>query len=67
VGEAALRQGRRRGVGLANVERRLEGYYGGVASLGISSAPGAGTRVEIRLPAGAPLAAAEAGGARRPA
>ena len=44
--------GRRRqlGVGLANVERRLAGHYGGAASLSIHSEPNVGTTVEIRLP-----------------
>lgn len=50
--EAALAYGRSRGVGLLNVERRLAGYYGERAGIHISSAPGAGTTVEVRIPAG---------------
>jgi two-component system LytT family sensor kinase len=38
------------GVGLRNVERRLQGQYGSAASLAIDSAPGRGTIVEVRLP-----------------
>ena len=40
------------GVGLRNVERRLECQYGTSASLSIRTAPGEGTIVEIRLPVG---------------
>ncbi|HKX33567.1 MAG TPA: histidine kinase [Blastocatellia bacterium] len=50
VSELALTEGRRRGVGLANVERRLECFYGPAASLNFSSAPGQGTLAEIRVP-----------------
>jgi LytS/YehU family sensor histidine kinase len=39
------------GVGLSNVERRLQGQYGSDASLSIRSVPGVGTTVTIRLPA----------------
>ena len=45
-----LRQGREHGVGLRNVERRLQGQYGAAASLSIDSTPGAGTTVELRMP-----------------
>jgi two-component system LytT family sensor kinase len=45
-----LRRGREEGVGLRNVERRLQGQYGSSASLSIESAPGRGTTVEVRLP-----------------
>jgi sensor histidine kinase YesM len=45
-----LQRGRDAGVGLRNVERRLECQYGDAASLSIRSAPGEGTLVEIRLP-----------------
>ena len=38
------------GVGLRNVERRLQGQYGTAASLVIDSMPGRGTIVELRLP-----------------
>jgi signal transduction histidine kinase len=49
--EHELRDGRGAGVGLANVERRLTAHYGRLASIAITSAPGRGTRVELRLPA----------------
>jgi hypothetical protein len=45
-----VRRGRSRGVGLANVERRLAVHYGAAATLRIDSGPGRGTIVEIRLP-----------------
>jgi LytS/YehU family sensor histidine kinase len=45
-----LRRGREEGVGLRNVERRLQGQYGPAASLSIESTPGSGTTVEVRLP-----------------
>jgi two-component system LytT family sensor kinase len=51
---AALERGRRAGVGLRNIERRLAVQYGSAASLSIDTAPGEGTTVEIRLPADAP-------------
>jgi len=51
VTDRDLHRGRATGVGLANVERRLAAHYGGVASLSIVSAVGAGTTVEMRLPA----------------
>jgi two-component system, LytTR family, sensor kinase len=49
--DVALRRGRKRGVGLRNVERRLACHYGHHASLTVRTAPGQGTTVEIRLPA----------------
>jgi two-component system LytT family sensor kinase len=51
VTENDLRRGRALGVGLSNVERRLQGQYGSDASLSIQSVPGTGTTVTIRLPA----------------
>jgi LytS/YehU family sensor histidine kinase len=51
--ESQLAHGRRFGVGLANVERRLECYYGEAASMNVRSTPGIGTAVEMRLPASA--------------
>jgi LytS/YehU family sensor histidine kinase len=45
-----LRQGRSTGVGLRNVQRRLECHYGDAASLAIRTTPGEGTIVEIRIP-----------------
>jgi sensor histidine kinase YesM len=52
VGSAPEQLSRRRasGIGLANVERRLEQYYDGLASLTVRSAVDVGTTVEIRLP-----------------
>ena len=50
VSDPDLERGRERGVGLRNVERRLQGHYGAAASLSIQSAPGKGTRVEVQLP-----------------
>ncbi|MGH9835065.1 MAG: sensor histidine kinase, partial [Blastocatellia bacterium] len=49
--EQALIAGRKRGVGLSNVERRLKTHYGDQASFSVRSAPGAGTTVELSLPA----------------
>jgi sensor histidine kinase YesM len=45
-----LRRRRVAGIGLSNIERRLERYYGKHASLEIRSAEDVGTTVEIRLP-----------------
>lgn len=45
-----LSRGRERGVGLANVEHRLAGYFGESASFTIESEIGKGTRVELRMP-----------------
>jgi two-component system LytT family sensor kinase len=50
VSAEVLRTGREQGVGLRNVERRLQGQYGVAASLSIESAPGTGTSVEVRIP-----------------
>ena len=46
----ALELGRATGVGLRNVERRLECQYGPAATLFIQTVLGEGTLVEIRLP-----------------
>jgi two-component system LytT family sensor kinase len=46
----ALERGRASGVGLRNVERRLECQYGKAGSLSIQTAVDEGTVVEIRLP-----------------
>jgi two-component system LytT family sensor kinase len=48
--ELELARGRKRGVGLANIERRLKCHYGDAASINIKSDAGVGTVVEIRLP-----------------
>jgi signal transduction histidine kinase len=47
---ASLRLGRETGVGLRNVERRLECQYGSDAVLSIHSNPGEGTTVALRIP-----------------
>ena len=47
---AQLAAGRARGVGLANLERRLARYYGDAAGLAVRSVPGEGTEVEVWLP-----------------
>jgi two-component system, LytTR family, sensor kinase len=46
----ALERGRAAGVGLRNVERRLECQYGTAGSLTVHTAPGEGTVVAIRVP-----------------
>jgi two-component system LytT family sensor kinase len=48
--ELELARGRKRGVGLANIERRLKCHYGDAASINIKSAAGIGTVVEVSLP-----------------
>ncbi len=48
--EAELRVGRAGGVGLANLEQRLSGYYGAAASLTIETAAGHGTTARVTLP-----------------
>jgi signal transduction histidine kinase len=50
VSEIALEHGRKRGVGLANVEQRIRRHFGEAASISIRSAPGIGTTVELSLP-----------------
>jgi two-component system, LytTR family, sensor kinase len=50
VSEIQLAQGRKRGLGLNNVEQRLKSYYGSGARLAIRSIPGSGTTVEAWLP-----------------
>ena len=51
VSAEELQRGRDLGVGLTNIERRLACQYGEAARVAIVSAPGAGTTVEIHLPA----------------
>jgi two-component sensor histidine kinase len=48
--ELDIVRGRRRGVGLINVEQRLRSYFGPAASLRIFSNVGNGTTVELRMP-----------------
>ncbi|HNB70765.1 MAG TPA: histidine kinase [Acidobacteriota bacterium] len=50
VSEFVLAQNRRRGLGLANVERRLSGLYGQQAGLTFESTPGRGTTVVLTIP-----------------
>ena len=50
VTEASLAQRRKRGLGLSNVEQRLQRYSDGIAPLIIRSTPGSGTTVEIQIP-----------------
>lgn len=53
AGEQALAQGRKHGVGLANVEQRLQRHFADKASFSLRSAPGIGTTVELFIPAAA--------------
>ena len=48
--DEALQRGRSTGIGVRNVERRLECQYGHAASLSIRTVPGEGPHVEIRMP-----------------
>src|SRR5262245_45856531 len=48
--EIEMAHGRKRGLGIANVEQRLACYYGDDARLSIKSVRGSGTRVEIWVP-----------------
>lgn len=48
---AELERRQRTGVGLRNVERRLNYQYGAAASLTVQTAPGNGTTVSLTLPA----------------
>ena len=48
--EIELARGRRRGVGLSNIEERLRTYGGPSASLRIKSTRGEGTSVKLKLP-----------------
>jgi sensor histidine kinase YesM len=50
VPDSALARRRTRGVGLSNIEQRLQRYGSAVPPLTIQSAPGVGTIVEIRIP-----------------
>jgi two-component system LytT family sensor kinase len=50
ISEEVLRRGRRSGVGLRNVERRLFYQYGHGAKLSIDSTPGRGTTVKVLIP-----------------
>jgi two-component system LytT family sensor kinase/two-component system sensor histidine kinase LytS len=48
--ETEILDGRARGMGLANIEKRLRAYYGELATLSLDSRFGRGTRVTLRLP-----------------
>jgi two-component system LytT family sensor kinase len=50
--ESRMTEGRREGLGLASIERRLAAYYGRRGSLEITSQPGLGTRATLRIPCG---------------
>ena len=67
VSEIQLAQGRKRGLGLNNVEQRLKSYYGSGARLSIRSSPGTGTTVEAWLPASVLSEESRAMSQRRPA
>jgi signal transduction histidine kinase len=62
--EIELARGRRRGVGLSNIEERLRCHCGPAASLKVESTPGAGATVELRVPV--QLADAARSGTSRP-
>jgi two-component system LytT family sensor kinase len=48
--EIEMAHGRRRGLGITNVEQRLKSYFGDVGHLTIESTRGSGTTVEARVP-----------------
>jgi len=48
--QAANRPGRRGGIGLVNVHRRIQMVYGDEYGLRVDSTPGQGTRIELRMP-----------------
>jgi signal transduction histidine kinase len=54
VSEAALHLGRSRGLGLANIEKRLKAHYGDEATLSLVSRVDEGTCVTLRVPAAVP-------------
>jgi LytS/YehU family sensor histidine kinase len=64
VSEAVLERRSMHGLGLTNVERRLQQYGAGMTPLAIQSAPGKGTKVEIRIPLQATPAASFAASAK---
>jgi sensor histidine kinase YesM len=57
IGADRMALGRRRGVGIENVENRLLRYYGDAGRLRITSTPNGGTLVELSLAARSRLAA----------
>jgi hypothetical protein len=61
--ELSLEHGRKRGVGLANVEQRIRRHFGEAGAFSIRSAPGLGTTVELGLPINSASAAANAASA----
>jgi sensor histidine kinase YesM len=50
VTDEVITRRKSRGVGLSNVEQRLQRYGGGAVPLRIWSRPGTGTTAEIRIP-----------------
>ncbi len=63
--EIEIAQGRRRGVGLKNVEERLRGIYGEDALLQLTSHPASGTEVKVSLPISYHRSESEPGAAGR--
>ncbi|HEY2976223.1 MAG TPA: histidine kinase [Pyrinomonadaceae bacterium] len=62
--EIDLARGRRRGLGLSNIEERLRWFAGQEASLRINSTVGTGTVVEVRLPMSAATSKGSVGSLR---
>jgi two-component system LytT family sensor kinase len=67
--DSRMAAGRREGLGLLSIERRLASYYDSRASLEIASQAGLGTRATLRIPGGAAASRpgappADTGGAR---
>jgi two-component sensor histidine kinase len=58
--EVAILAGRARGMGLANIEKRLRAHYGEQATLSLDSWVGRGTSVTLRLPVTLPARRTEA-------
>jgi sensor histidine kinase YesM len=48
--DAQVERGKKRGLGLSNVEQRLKRYGGKTTALRVETAPGLGTTVEVRIP-----------------
>ncbi len=63
--EIALEHGRKRGIGLTNVEQRIRRHFGEAGIFNIRSAPGVGTTVELGLPIKMAVGSASEAGAAR--
>jgi signal transduction histidine kinase len=48
--DAEVERGKKRGLGLSNVEQRLKRYGAKTTALSVKSTPGLGTTVEVRIP-----------------